>query len=45
MGFFGPFFLGDPSNPPFPFVWGVFPHRGLVLGLDINSGLWVLDVH
>jgi hypothetical protein len=43
MGFFGPFFLGDPSNPPFPFVWGVFPYRGLVLGSDINSGLWVLD--
>jgi hypothetical protein len=45
MGFFGPFFLGDPSNPPFPFVWGVFPYRGLVLASDINSGLWILDFH
>jgi hypothetical protein len=43
MGFFGPFFLGDPSNPPFPFVWGVFVDRGYVLASDINSGLWVLD--
>jgi len=45
MGFFGPFFLGDPSNPPFPFVWGVFVERGYVLASDINSGLWVLRVH
>ena len=44
MGFFGPFFLGDPSNPPFPFVWGVFLDRGVVLASDINSGLWVLDI-
>lgn len=44
MGFFGPFFLGLPDNPPFPFVWGVFPHRNYVLASDINSGLWVLKV-
>jgi hypothetical protein len=44
MGFFGPFFLGDPSNPPFPFVWGVFVDRSYVLASDINSGLWVLRV-
>jgi hypothetical protein len=44
MGFFGPFFLNDPTNPPFPFVWGVFLDRGTVLASDINSGLWVLDV-
>jgi hypothetical protein len=42
-GFFGPFFLNDPSNPPFPFVWGVFLERRYVLASDINSGLWVLD--
>ena len=44
QGFFGPFFLDDPSNPPFPFVWGVFPHHKYVLASDINSGLWVLQV-
>jgi hypothetical protein len=44
MGFFGPFFLGLPDNPPFPFVWGVFPHRNYVVASDINSGLWVLKV-
>jgi hypothetical protein len=43
-GFFGPIFLGDPSNPPFPFVWGVFVHRNYVLASDINSGLWVFKV-
>jgi len=25
-------------------VWGVFLHRGLILGSDINSGLWVLKL-
>jgi hypothetical protein len=44
MGFFGPFFLGDPSNPPFPFVWGVFVSRNYVLASDINSGLWIVRV-
>jgi hypothetical protein len=44
MGFFGPFFLGLENNPPFPFVWGVFPHRNYVLASDINSGLWVLKI-
>jgi hypothetical protein len=42
MGFFGPYFLNDPSNPPFPFVWGVFLYRNYALASDINSGLWVL---
>jgi hypothetical protein len=44
-GFFGPYLLEDPSNPPFPFVWGVFVTRSYFLASDINSGLWVLRLH
>lgn len=43
-GFFGPFFLNDPSNPPFPFVWGTYVYRNVVLASDINSGLWIFRV-
>lgn len=33
--------LGDvPSGVAF--VWGVWPHRGLVLASDVTSGLWIL---
>jgi hypothetical protein len=27
-----------------PVVWGVFPHQGVVLASDMNSGLWIFRV-
>jgi hypothetical protein len=27
-----------------PVVWGVFPHKGVVLASDMNSGLWIFRV-
>jgi LVIVD repeat len=43
-GHFVPPAAEDPLGffPTAPIVWGVWPHNGLILASDINSGLWIL---
>lgn len=43
-GHFIPPAVEDPLGffPSAPIVWGVWPHNGLILASDINSGLWIL---
>ncbi len=37
---------GDPEGfrPNLPFVWGAYPHKGLIYVNDIHSGLWVVKL-
>lgn len=46
-------FVPEPAEDPmglffpgeaFPFVWGVYPERNVILASDINSGLWVFRI-